>query len=85
MRGLASGLWATGFALGILPLLGCNEARDQEEPPVVFADVQPILEELAFEPFTIEDRGGNWCGCTADGEPRQCQVLSEGLAPPIVL
>jgi predicted CxxxxCH...CXXCH cytochrome family protein len=49
MRGLASGLWATSFALGILPLLGCNEARDQEEPPAVFADVQPILEESCVE------------------------------------
>ena len=39
-----------GFvAVGILALAGCNEAREREEPPVVFADVDPILEAKCVE------------------------------------
>ncbi len=46
----ASGLWGTGFALGILAALaGCAEAREREEPPVVYADVHPILEAKCAE------------------------------------
>jgi hypothetical protein len=49
MRGGASGLWGAGLALGILALAGCNEARERDEPPVVFADVEPILDENCLE------------------------------------
>jgi predicted CxxxxCH...CXXCH cytochrome family protein len=30
-------------------ILGCNEARELDEPPVVFADVDPILQEHCIE------------------------------------
>ena len=33
-------------------LLGCNEARDRPQPPVVFADVDPILQESCLECHT---------------------------------
>ncbi len=42
-------------------------------------------EEDDGEPFAIEDRGGNQCGCSVDDEIRQCQVLSTGLEPPVGL
>jgi hypothetical protein len=49
MRGGRSALWLTGVVWAYGALLGCNEAREREEPPVVFADVQPILEESCVE------------------------------------
>jgi len=49
MRFGTSGLLRAGFVSTIVALLGCNEAREREEPPVVFADVQPILEENCVE------------------------------------
>ncbi|MBW2453262.1 MAG: DUF1565 domain-containing protein [Deltaproteobacteria bacterium] len=42
-------------------------------------------EEENGESFTIEDLGGNLCGCTATDEVRMCQVLSTGLEPPVGL
>ena len=38
-----------GGAVGLLGLLGCNEAREREEPPVVHADIDPILQENCVE------------------------------------
>jgi len=35
-----------------LLLLGCNEARDRPQPPVIFADVDPILQESCLECHT---------------------------------
>jgi hypothetical protein len=49
MRDGTSGLWVAGLALGTLALLGCNEPRDREEPPAVYADIEPILQEHCVE------------------------------------
>jgi len=49
MRGGTSGPWLAGLVCASLALLGCNEARDREEPPVVFAEVDPILQESCVE------------------------------------
>ncbi|MFW2388563.1 MAG: CxxxxCH/CxxCH domain c-type cytochrome [Polyangiales bacterium] len=38
-----------GLLCATVALLGCNEARDREEPPLVFADVNPILEQRCVE------------------------------------
>jgi hypothetical protein len=35
--------------LAALVLAGCNDARDREEPPAVYADVEPILQEHCVE------------------------------------
>jgi predicted CxxxxCH...CXXCH cytochrome family protein len=35
--------------LAALALAACNEARDRAEPPVVFADVEPILQQKCLE------------------------------------
>ena len=41
--------WAAGLCLAALALAACNEARDRAEPPVVFADVEPILQQKCLE------------------------------------
>jgi predicted CxxxxCH...CXXCH cytochrome family protein len=41
--------WAAGLCLAALALAACNEARDRAEPPVVFADVEPILDQRCLE------------------------------------
>jgi hypothetical protein len=52
MRGWTSGPRFAGFLSASLALLGCNEARNTEERPVVFADIEPILEEHCLECHT---------------------------------
>jgi len=42
-------VWLAGLLYANVVLLGCNEARDREEPPLVFADVNPILEQRCVE------------------------------------
>ena len=49
MRVQATGPWVAGLILVTLTLAGCNEARDRPEPPVVYADVDPILQENCVE------------------------------------
>lgn len=41
--------WVASVSLAGFVLVGCNEARDREEPPVVFADVEPVLDERCVE------------------------------------
>ncbi|MBT8467691.1 MAG: hypothetical protein KJN97_02985 [Deltaproteobacteria bacterium] len=41
--------WLTRLASAALLLLACNEARELPEPPAVFADVAPILQESCLE------------------------------------
>ncbi len=41
--------WVAGLSLAALALTGCNEARDRPVPPLVFADVDPILQESCVE------------------------------------
>ncbi len=49
MRGLTRGFWLTSLLGASFGLLGCNEARDRPQPPVIFADVDPILQESCVE------------------------------------
>ena len=49
MRAWVSGLWLATFLGASLLLAGCNEARDRPQPPSVYADVAPILEENCLE------------------------------------
>jgi len=44
-----SGLWLAAHLWACLVLFGCNEPREREEPPAVYADVEPILEESCLE------------------------------------
>ena len=48
MRRPVRGSWALGVLCGIL-LLSCTEERAVEQPPLVFDDVSPILEESCVE------------------------------------
>ncbi|MFZ1865873.1 MAG: CxxxxCH/CxxCH domain-containing protein [Polyangiales bacterium] len=41
--------WVAMLSLAALVLAGCNEDRDRPEPPLAFADVQPILESNCLE------------------------------------
>ena len=47
----ASAHWrkVAGLLMGAFVLVGCHEARELAEPPVVYADVEPILEEHCVE------------------------------------
>jgi hypothetical protein len=70
-------------------LLGCNEARDREEPPMVFADVSPILEEscvechsgpLAEADYRVEDYFQT-IRCIPDPEGQPATLPSDQTAP----
>ena len=41
--------WGLVVALGALAAVGCTEARDLGSPPLVFEDVNPILEESCVQ------------------------------------
>jgi len=90
MRGRAIGLWSAGCALGILALAGCNEAREREEPPVVFADVEPLLEAkcvechsgpLAEADYRLEDYFQT-IRCIPDPEGQPATLPSDVTLPP---
>ena len=49
MKKGTSGLWLASFVAASVVLLGCNEARDLPQPPIVFADVDPMLQESCIE------------------------------------
>jgi hypothetical protein len=49
MRNRTGGVWLAGLVWAGVALVGCNEAREREEPPVVFADVDPILQGNCVE------------------------------------
>ncbi len=81
--------WAAGLCLAALALAACNEARDRPEPPVVFADVQPILEQsclechggpLAAANYRVEDYFTT-IGCIVDPEGPPATLPPDGTAP----
>lgn len=89
MRGGRRAVWLTGFVWASLSLLGCNEAREQEEPPVVFADVQPIFEEscvechsgaLAAADYRLEDYLET-IRCIPDPDGQPATLPSDSTAP----
>ena len=49
MNASARGRRVAGLLLAAFVLAGCHEARELAEPPVVYADVEPILEEHCVE------------------------------------
>ncbi len=49
MRAGAHRRWFAGLSLAVVVLAACTDARDRPEPPVVFADVEPILQENCLE------------------------------------
>ena len=89
MRDGRSALWLTGVVWTYVALLGCNEAREREEPPVVFADVQPILEESCVEchsgpsaaaDYRLEDYLGT-IRCIPDPDGQPATLPSDSTAP----
>ncbi|MGB5265510.1 MAG: hypothetical protein WBN30_02905 [Polyangiales bacterium] len=49
MRARACVRWVLGLSCSVLMLSGCTEERDRAEPSLVFADVQPVLDESCLE------------------------------------
>ncbi|MGB5220161.1 MAG: hypothetical protein WBN60_03970, partial [Polyangiales bacterium] len=49
MSTLARGRWVITLAVGAVAIAGCIEERSIAEPPSVFAEVSPILEENCLE------------------------------------
>jgi predicted CxxxxCH...CXXCH cytochrome family protein len=89
MREAASGLWFVGLAWASFAALGCNEERERAEPPVVFADVEPILQErcvechsgpLAAADYRVEDYFQT-IRCIPDPEGQPATLPSDPTAP----
>ena len=81
--------WVAGFSLAALALAGCNEARDLAEPPAVFADVAPILDESCVEchsgpmaeaDYRLEDYFQT-VRCIPDPEGQPATLPSDQTAP----
>ncbi len=82
--------WLAGLSLAALVLVGCNEARDRDEPPIVFADVEPILQEncvechsgpLAEADYRVEDYFET-IRCIPDPEGQPATLPSDATLPP---
>ena len=82
--------WLAGLSLAALVLAGCNEARDRDEPPIVFADVDPILQEncvechsgpLAEADYRVEDYFET-IRCIPDPEGQPATLPSDATLPP---
>jgi hypothetical protein len=93
MRGGRSALWLTGVVWTYVALLGCNEAREREEPPVVFADVQPILEESCVECHSGPSAAADYrledyletIRCIPDPDGQPATLPSDSTAPILVV
>ena len=81
--------WVAGFSLAALALAGCNEARELAEPPAVFADVEPILDESCVEchsgpmaeaDYRLEDYFQT-VRCIPDPEGQPATLPSDQTAP----
>ncbi len=79
MRAGTSARWAWSLGWSALALVGCNEERDLSEPPSVFADVEPILQESCVDSvchggpapaagYSVEDYLET-IRCVPDGQP----------------
>jgi len=90
MTSRTSGLWVAGLLGAALSFAGCNEAREREEPPVVYADVDPILEAKCVEchsgpaaqaDYRLEDYFET-IRCIPDPEGRVATLPSDVTLPP---
>ena len=89
MRCRTSGLWLAAPLWACFALSGCNEGRDREEPPVVFADIDPILQEhcvechsgpLAEADYRVEDYFQT-IRCIPDPEGEPATLPPDATAP----
>jgi predicted CxxxxCH...CXXCH cytochrome family protein len=89
MRVRASAHWVWCLAWSALALLGCTEERELAEPPLVFADVNPILEEscaechsgpLAEADYRVEDYFQT-IRCIPDPEGQPATLPADETAP----
>ncbi len=89
MRGRASSMWSAGAALLALASSGCTEERELEEPPLAFADVQPLLESscaechsgpLAEADYRVEDYFQT-IRCIPDPDGQPATLPSDETAP----
>ncbi len=84
-----SGLWLASFVAASVVLLGCNEARDGIQTPVIFADVDPILQESCVECHTGPLAEANYrvedyfktIRCIPDPEGQPATLPSDPSAP----
>ncbi len=83
---------ATGLVLAVA---GCNEAREREEPPVVFADIDPILQEHCVRCHSGPDAAANYsvedyletirCVPADEPPPPPATLPSDSTAPILVV
>ena len=81
--------WGLVVALGALAAVGCTEARDLGSPPLVFEDVNPILEESCVEchgendpeaGYSVEDYWET-IRCIPDPDGQPATLPSDETAP----
>ena len=81
--------WGFVVALGALVAVGCTELREHESPPLVFDDVNPILEESCVEchgatdpeaGYSVEDYWRT-IRCIPDPEGQPATLPADETAP----
>ena len=81
--------WGFVMALGALVVVGCTEQRDLGSPPLVFDDVNPILEESCVQchgetdpaaGYSVEDYWRT-IRCIPDPEGQPATLPSDETAP----
>lgn len=81
--------WGFVLVLGALVAVGCNELREYESPPLVFDDVNPILEESCVEchgatapeaGYSVEDYWQT-IRCIPDPEGQPATLPADETAP----
>jgi hypothetical protein len=81
--------WLAGLASGALALAACNDPRDFDEPPLTFADVEPLLQEscvechgesLAEADYSVEDYF-HTIRCIPDREGQPATLPADETAP----
>ena len=89
MRAWASACWVSWLCSSILTVSGCTEERDLGEPSLVFADVQPVLDERCLEchggaspaaDYSVEDYFTT-IRCIRDPEGQPATLPSDETAP----
>lgn len=89
MKAGAHRRWVAGLSLAVLVLAACNEERELAGPPVVFADVDPILQEscvdchsgpVAAADYRVEDYFTT-IRCIPDPDGQPATLPSDETAP----
>ena len=78
-----AGVTVFGSVAELQGLVGeCNSLDINTEPIFLVAPPDSPVEKIALIP-TLDDKGGNTCGCGAADPPAPCEAVSSQLTPPI--